>query len=308
MPAIPTLTLIRIGLAAALWFSAAAAACTGGARAAPPAPPAAAEKYARGLLWRIEADGPQPSYLFGTIHSADPRVTALPAAVRAAFEHASSFTMETFFSGAGLVRMAEAMYFPDDRTLGQLLGPEDYALVEQAVAAQGHPTRDLNKKKPWAVVMTLDAPPPESLLFLDLMLQRDAVLAGKPNHKLETMEEQLAVFDGMPLADQVTLLRESVRAHHQMREQHEELIRLYLKRDLAGLLALVNNSKPADDRVFQSLLDRLLTQRNIKMAERMAPRLKEGNAFIAVGAGHLPGEMGLLQLLERAGYRLTAVY
>jgi hypothetical protein len=55
-------------------------------------------------------------------------------------------------------------------------------------------------------------------------------------------------------------------------------------------------------------MDRLLRQRNLLMLERMQLRLKEGNAFIAVGAMHLPGEEGLLQLLRRAGYRVTSIY
>jgi hypothetical protein len=55
-------------------------------------------------------------------------------------------------------------------------------------------------------------------------------------------------------------------------------------------------------------MDRLLTQRNTRMVERMKPALKDGKAFIAVGAAHLSGEAGLLNLLEKAGYRVSPVY
>ena len=59
---------------------------------------------------------------------------------------------------------------------------------------------------------------------------------------------------------------------------------------------------------YDELMRRLLTERNHNMAQRMPVRLKEGNAFIAVGALHLPGDDGLLQLLSKAGYRVTRVY
>lgn len=59
---------------------------------------------------------------------------------------------------------------------------------------------------------------------------------------------------------------------------------------------------------LDQLLDRLLAQRNRRLLEHLLPRLQAGNAFIAVGAGHLGGKHGLLRLLERLGWRLTPVY
>ncbi len=265
-------------------------------------------KYHKGLLWKIEIEGVQPSYLFGTIHSDDPRVTQLPKAVKEAFDRSGSFTMELIADGAGIVTMAEAMFFNDGRTLESVLGKALYAQTRAALLEQGLPTRGIERKKPWAIIMALSTPRPRSGLFLDLALQVKATFQAKPTYGLESMQEQIAVFDGMPIPDQIKLLKEMLRVHRQAKKQLEELIQAYLARDLVRLMEIVHKFKPDDDRVYRTMMDRLLTKRNKIMAERMKTRLQEGNAFIAIGVGHLPGEQGVLHLLELSGYRVTAVY
>lgn len=265
-------------------------------------------RFTKGLLWKIESPGRSASYLFGTIHSADPRVTKLPPVVRSAFDRASSFTMEMLINGTGIASMAEAMFFEQGQTLRAVLGNELYSLAEQAMADHGLPTIGLNKKKPWVVIMLLNTPRAEAGLALDMLLQLEATLQGKPTYGLETMEEQIAVFNGMSLDDQVALLKDTVRVREIIARQFESLIRTYRARDLVGLMTLVNGHERFSTPAYQTMLDRLLTRRNEIMLERMRPRLVEGNAFIAVGAAHLPGESGLLQLLQQAGYQISVVY
>src|SRR3989344_8724862 len=84
---------------------------TSGAALAAQVKSPATVKYAKGLLWKIEVPGARSSYLFGTIHSDDRRVTALPEPVIRALDASNRFTMEAIIDGEGLVHMAEAMYF-----------------------------------------------------------------------------------------------------------------------------------------------------------------------------------------------------
>ncbi|BAU47856.1 polysaccharide biosynthesis protein GumN [Sulfurifustis variabilis] len=265
-------------------------------------------RYTRGLLWRIESPGRPPSHLFGTIHSSDPRVVSLPAPVKQAFDRSGSFTMEMVTDGSALVAMAETMFLGEGQTLRQITGDALYGEIREALAARGLPEQGLEKQKPWVVLMTLSAPPNRGGMFLDLSLQLQATLAGKPVHGLESMQEQLAVFDELATEDQVTLLRETVKAQREAEAQLEALTRAWLARDLGQLMATVEKYRPEDARLYNTLMQRLLDDRNRRMAERMEARLAEGNAFIAVGAAHLPGPDGLLALLARRGYRLTAVY
>lgn len=266
--------------------------------------------FRHGLLWKIETSGSAPSYLFGTFHSSDPRITRLPCPVQEALDQASSYTMEMIANGAGIVSMAEAMFFSDGQTLRGVLGEELYRQTLQAIGTQdARRSAGFDNMKPWAVMMALNGPREGGGgLFLDMALQMQATLQNKPVYGLETMQEQIAVFNGMSMEDQVVLLRDAVQMRHVMEQAMEELTHSYLQRDLAGLMALSEKYKPADARVHQAMMDRLLTRRNLNMAERARVRLQEGNAFIAVGALHLPGDDGLLSLLTHAGYRVTRVY
>ncbi len=265
-------------------------------------------RFTRGLLWKIEPAGGHPSFLYGTMHTADPRVTTLPAPVRSAFDQASSFTMELLINADGMASMAEAMFFQNGQTLSTVLGPQLYRQAEQALTDQGLPTHDLERKKPWVVIMLLSAPRVEFGLPLDLRLQLQATLEGKPTFGLESMQEQIAVFNGLPLPDQVMLLKDTLRYQAHVARQFEQLLQSYLARDLAALIKVLRTPERDSTDAFDTMMERLLDRRNRVMLERMRPRLQEGNAFIAVGAAHLPGEGGLLQLLTNAGYRVSAVY
>lgn len=279
--------------------------------------PVAAEKpvaakagdFSRGLLWKIETPGSRPSHLFGTFHTSDPRIVTLPCPVRQAFDTASSYTMEMIMNGTGLVSMAEAMFFRDGQTLKQVLGDALYRETLEAMNLEPSQAGAIDTMKPWAIMLVFSSPRHQGRgLFLDIALQLDATRLNKPTYGLESMQEQIEVFNGMRIEDQVVMLRDTLQTHRLLSGIMEELTQLYLRRDLAGLVALSDKYRPEDTRVHRALMDRLLTRRNHNMATRMAERLKEGNAFIAVGALHLPGEHGLLRLLTDAGYRVSPVY
>ncbi|OGI44628.1 MAG: hypothetical protein A2150_07400 [Candidatus Muproteobacteria bacterium RBG_16_64_11] len=275
---------------------------------ATPQPAGDAHTHNKGLLWKIETTAVRPSFLFGTIHSDDARLASLPAPVKARFDQAASFTMEALANAADMLAMAEAMYFNDGNTLEDVLDKKLYRRTLQALATRGLPAESAHKMKPWAAMMTLSLPPPTTGLFLDLALQLEAARQSKPTYGLETMAEQVAVFDELRLEDQVELLRDSVANLHRLDRQVEELIQAYLRRDLGGLAAIERKYRIGDARLNELLTGRLLVTRNRVMLERMQPRLREGNAFIAVGALHLHGNDGLLALLEKNGYRVSAVY
>ena len=266
------------------------------------------QDFKHGLLWKIETPGVAPSYLFGTYHTSDPRITTLPCPVREIFNRTSSYTMEVIFNGAGIVSMAEAMFFSDGKTLKDVLGEPLYQETLRLLGTSETSGNSINNMKPWAVMMTLLYPREGGGLFLDMALQLAATRYGKPTYGLETMQEQIAVFDDMSIEDQVALLRDTVQNQELTQSAAEELTQAYLKRDLGALLVVSEKFKPQDARVHDALMERLLLRRNINMAERMRVRLKEGNAFVAVGALHLPGDDGLLNLLSRAGYRVSPVY
>jgi hypothetical protein len=275
----------------------------------------AAEKargsYDRGLLWKVEKPGVAPSYLFGTVHVADQRVTALPDVVRTTFAAARSFAMEVSLEAANVAALAARMVYTDGRDLAAVAGNELFLKLTPMMADYGVPPEVTRLFKPWAVTLVLAVPQQQPEGVLDLVLFRIASNEGKPVHFLETVDEQVAVFEGMAEADQLALLKHTVETHDELAGVTEKLLQAYLQRDLARMWELNEESgreQPELNALNAALAQRLLFDRNVRMLERMRPLLEAGRAFIAVGALHLYGERGLPGLLARDGYRVSRIY
>jgi uncharacterized protein YbaP (TraB family) len=275
------------------------------------APAPAAERYERGLLWRIEGKSAPASHVFGTIHLADPRVTALPTAVMNELNRARSLTIEVRLEPGTILALAKRMIYDDGRDLHGVAGPELFAKAAAITAVLGLPDPLLRMFKPWAVALLLSAPQQDPTGVLDIVLARAAAEQGKPVHQLESLEEQIAVFEGMSEAAQLALLGHAVENYERMPPLIARLVEAYLARDLAGMWRISEESggDGAEARRLRAEFGRrLLDERNKRMAERSEARLNEGGAFIAVGALHLYGGAGMLALLEKRGYRVTRVY
>jgi uncharacterized protein YbaP (TraB family) len=279
--------------------------------AAAPVVAPAAERFGQGLLWRVEGKGAMPSHVFGTIHLADPRVTRLPPAVADALERSRSVVLELKLEPASLQALAARMLFSDGRDLPGVIGEELFKRSVAAAGGLGLPEPALRMLKPWALGVLLSVPPQNPADVLDVMLARIAAERGKPLHELESMEEQVAVFDDMPDADQAMMLRQALDNHDNLPRLLGSVIEAYLARDLAAIWRIREKSGGKDGaarRFNEAFMRRLLHDRNARMAERAEPRLQEGGAFIAVGALHLYGDGGVLAEIERRGWRVTRIY
>jgi len=202
-----------------------------------------------------------------------------------------------------------AMLMLDGRSLSDVLGMPLYKQVAEVTASRGIPELVLNRMKPWAVAVTLSTPALETGQVLDLVLYQDALQQDKAVYGLETIREQLDLFDSMPESDQVILLRDAVDNLSELDAMNAELLAVYKQRDIEGLLALNETSmQTGDQRLAKDFQRRVIDDRNHRMAERMQQYLQQGKTFVAVGALHLPGKEGLLNLLEQQGYTLRRVY
>ncbi len=266
----------------------------------------------QGLLWQISKPGSTPSYLFGTIHSEDTRVNQLPTLVNSFFEQADSASFELLMDIPTLLKSASAMFFTGEQSLEQILDEDLYNQVINALNQQGMPANVAKKLKPWAVIAMLNAPPTKTGEFLDLLLYRKAQQLKIPTYGLEKVEEQLHVFDSLSLEEQVILLRETLAQFEQMPKIFDKLHELYLQRNLTALMQFsteymqLNHS--SDEKLVKNFYKKLVDDRNVKMVKRMQKRLQEGNAFIAIGALHLPGKNGIIKLLQAQGYQVLALY
>jgi uncharacterized protein YbaP (TraB family) len=263
----------------------------------------------RGLLWEIGRPGVPASYLFGTIHSEDPAVLALPAAVQQAFDAAHRVVLEVQLDMDAMLYSSQVMLLDEGRLLSEITGKALFEQTSRAIRTRGIPEVVLERMKPWAAAVTLSMPAPETGEVLDMRLYQRALQAGKPVFGLESIREQLAVFDDMPESEQHVLLRDAVENFPEIDAMHRELLAAWKQRDLDTLLAINAAAMQAGDQELAAEFeDRLITRRNRLMAERLQPYLQEGDAFVAVGALHLPGETGLLNLLEQRGYTIRMIY
>lgn len=262
-----------------------------------------------GLLWRVEGAAARPSYLFGTIHSDDPRVNRLPRAVEQALDESDSFTMEVLLDEKVLLELMAVSMLPPEQSLADFLDAALYRKTVAAMAKHGYPEPAVERLKPWVVLTTLSTPQPRGGEILDLVLFSRADSLGKRVYGLESVAEQVSVLDQLPLDDQIEALRDTLAHLDELEGLFSELYEAYLARDLDRLVALSDQHMYMGDReTGEALMEQLVDVRNRRMVERMQPQLRDGGAFIAIGALHLPGEQGLIQLLRRQGLKVTAVY
>ena len=268
----------------------------------------APDRHARGLLWKISRIGLQPSYLFGTMHLPDKDITTLPRPVLDALDNALSVTLEVKVDVNTYTDMTKAMNYSDGNTLEGKVGKDLYQRTVTLLKNYGFREEMITPMKPWAAYLSLSLPPSQGGLPLDMVILNRGKRFGAKIYGLETLEEQLGIFDQMNDKEQIQLLRDTV-CHYEILQKDIDLMKeLYLQRDLAGLAFMPEKYESAEEDDYKELMDALINERNKKMVERMQIRLIEGNAFIAVGALHLPGEDGILGLLEKNGFIVTPVY
>ncbi|MGD8913493.1 MAG: TraB/GumN family protein [Candidatus Thiodiazotropha sp.] len=262
----------------------------------------------QGLLWQIRGKGVD-SYLFGTIHSEDPRVTQLPASVEAGFNRADILMLEMSLDQMTSARVASMMLQEPDGSLSKQVGKSLAQEAMEAMRSFGVPAAVTELLQPWAVVMTLSAPRQVSGQFLDKQLYNKAIAAGKQFQPLESPDDQISVFTALTLNEQKSLLRNVLDEYQSYPQMYEQLTKAYLARDLDRLVAISFANPISDDPALQEkLMAQMLTRRNHRMVERMEPFFNQGKAFIAVGALHLVGDEGLIALLRQRGYTVDSVY
>lgn len=261
--------------------------------------------HGQGLLWRVSGAAAGDSYVLGTMHVAEPRVMHMREVAAPQFDAARVFALEVVLDAPAMHKLGVAMFYGDGRQLSEVVGAPLFASVARHLGDYGVPPTLAQTMKPWAAFTTLSMPAGGGAQPLDLELMAAAQGAGKQVVGLESVDEQLAVFENVPEADQVDMLREVTCHYETFQRELDEMVEAYVARDL---IALIEQSERYDSEGKEAFMDKLLYERNARMAERMLPLLSAGQAFIAVGALHLPGERGVLRLLEKQGYRVEALY
>ncbi|WP_137129412.1 TraB/GumN family protein [Rhizobium sp. FY34] len=282
---------------------------------------AAKVENGKGLFWKIDKPGLAPSYLLGTMHVTDPRVLAMPNGAVEAKSSAKVIVVESDEILNEQQAMAKMLAKPaltmmtDGKTIQSYLSAGDLAKLEAGLKTRGIPLAAVSRMQPWMLSSFIALPACEltrkaqGASFLDKQIAEDAVRADKPVKGLETMEEQLSAMASIPTDFHIKSLMEMITLGDRMDDVMFTMTELYLSGDVGMTMPMLKAVSPdgADGEGYAEFEERIVTKRNHRMAERAAPILKDGGAFVAVGALHLVGPDGLVSLLRQQGFAVTRV-
>ncbi|MDZ7823836.1 MAG: TraB/GumN family protein [Ahrensia sp.] len=284
---------------------------------------AAQVPFGEGLLFKLEKEGRTASYLFGTMHMTDPRVISLPTAAQNAFDGAQIIAVESTEvldpTKAQLALMArpELTMFTDDTRLSDFLDENQKEVLSEGLAQKGMQLALVDRMKPWMLAGMMALPACEMARkqagkpFLDMALAQNAQNSGKELVGLETFVEQFDAMASLPMEFHVKGLIDTLTMGDKAGDITETMIVLYTQGKTGTVWPLMRAFSAREDGALgegnAAFEEAMVNRRNITMLERSMPLLERGNAFVAVGALHLPGEKGLAQLYQNAGYTVTRV-
>ncbi|MBB3658863.1 hypothetical protein FHX15_004123 [Rhizobium sp. BK650] len=276
----------------------------------------------KGIFWKIEKPGLKPSWLLGTMHVTDPRVLNLPLRAQTAHDGADTIIIESDEildekkATASLLMRPDLMMFTDDTTIEKLLSAENYTRLEAGLKQRGIPLSAVSRMRPWMIASAVALPACEmarkakGAQFLDQKIAADAAAEGKQVKGLETLAEQLQAMAELPVEFHLKSLIETLELGAKMNDVVETMTEIYLSGDIGLTMPMLKTVTPEgsdEDNDYAAFEQRVILDRNKVMAERAAPILASGNVFMAVGALHLPGKEGVIELLRRQGFTITAV-
>ena len=265
-------------------------------------------KTGNSMLWSI-VDPKAPtdtSYLFGTIHQISQKDFAITDKIENAFAKSQVLMTEIDLTDPGMfAEMMPRLLMEDGMTLEKILGEEDYQMLSKFMTENtGQPIAMYNDKKPFMASMVImnffiEGKPASYDMTLTQMAQKRALkIKG-----LETVSEQMDVLDRTPYKEQAEQMLEMINNMEKTKESFEAIVKAYKAEHLEELDKLLDeNIEMSDEKAA------MLDERNIKWIPAIEGAIKENSTFIAVGAGHLPGELGLINLMRENGYEVNPIF
>ena len=266
--------------------------------------------FAIGRLWQVEKGMAAPSYVFGTFHVPDPRVEHLPARVENLFGTIDRLVLEVHPDELG--RAGDLALLPPGETLDRFLDAGTRSQLLEMGGEAGLPANAVLRMRPMMIAGVVSIPPrmirrlAAGQQGVDLQLAKSAIGRGIPIYALESVEEQIDTLSAMEHGHEAEILRMTVALRSQREEIYEQMLEAYLSGDILAFLDMtLETFRGEDEALAEVFMDEILYRRNRLFVTRLSRHLSDGNALIAVGAAHIPGRDGVLDLLEAQGYRIT---
>jgi len=260
----------------------------------------------KGLLWEISGQGMKsPSYLYGTIHIISEKDFVLTEATKSCISKSEQMVMELDMDDPmTMMGMMTKMMMKDGQSLKSLLNEDDYEIVSDFFSDSLEMNLMLfEKMKPF---MALSAIYPNMLgdktASYEMEFMKLAKKASMEIEGLESVEDQLGIFDKIPYEEQAQMMVEFIKGYSDEKGKIQEMIDLYVDQDLKGLYEFTAQSPE-----MEGYQDLMLDNRNENWIPKMKEMMEKKVSFFAVGAGHLWGEKGIINLLKKEGYQLRVL-
>lgn len=271
------------------------------------------------VLFKVEKQGSDKvSYVLGTHHfaplSAVDSIPELPSIIRNADKVYGEIDMNSMGNPETIMAIQKQAMAPSDSTLSLLLTPAQIDSLTTTWTKYGNDENQLKMMIPMvkpAVISTQLAasmaarvlPSLNPMEGIDATMQTRAREAGKQVEGLETMEYQLGIIYGQPISEQLESLMNTVADEENEGRKAIELANAYTSHDIQKLYDLIAEEEDNNPET----LERILFHRNDNWVKILKAELPEKSLMVVVGAGHLPGERGILESLRKAGYTITPV-
>lgn len=257
-----------------------------------------------GLLWKLESPSGKVSYLLGTIHTDDQRVTEFSPKVIEAFNQSSAFMMET------LPPRDPSIFMMKQGTVAELLTEKEFDRVRELADFHSMHIEAAMHMKPWLLAVIFDLPKPKALYSMDELLMAKAEEQFKPIVGLEKTREHFSVLDTVSMDDQMIMLRAVLKRSQKDKERDfEKLLKTYQSGDLKKIGELDDKITGGmlPKAVWENMRVKLIDERNSGMAQGLVTEANNQAVFAAIGASHLAGEGGVLNRLRAAGFVVSPV-
>jgi uncharacterized protein len=259
------------------------------------------------LLFSIKGKDTKPSYLFGTVHMIADTAYYFPTKLDKTLGKADQLVLEIDESIADRAKAQKMLMLDSGNVFDRFTKEQADSIIQWGSSLLGMKPEVFEKSfsgmKPFVLMQIgVQAMMNARSKSYEMELMSKANANKQPIKGLETMESQLAIFENMEAADLTEMIMEGIRHPEKAAETQKELVELYVAKDVEGLAKLITESED-----MGSNADELLFNRNRNWIPVMTDFMKTQSCFFAVGAGHLGGEKGVIQLLKDAGYTVTPI-
>jgi uncharacterized protein YbaP (TraB family) len=272
--------------------------------------PAWSDNDSHHILWEVKGRH-NTIYLLGSVHLLRPDDSAIPAEALRAYALSKTLVMELDLnatdSAAAIAEGTELGMLPEGQTLEGALGPDLYAKFKSHAAAVGLDSEVASRCQPWFAALMLEQFELAKAGFdassgVDMQFAQRAQTDEKPIIGLETLDEQLQIFASLSAQQQRDYLRSTLDEADGGADETEQMVHAWQHGDTVKLEQLLREATHDSPELFR----KLTVERNRRWLPKITQMLNDdGNYLIVVGAMHLIGHDGLVDLLQHSGYTLV---